>query len=240
MSEQAEKKIDKGFEARKLLKENNFGVLSTISIDVDGYPFGSVTPYCLSNNLEPMLLISNIAQHTKNIIRNPKVSLTVFGTDIKGDVQENGRVTYIGDAIKTENEEEKEKYSIYFPNSKGYFSFHDFSLYKIVLKRIRFIGGFGSIFWVDKDEFYLENPLLSVEKRIIEHMNNDHKDSIIKYCRVFKGLSVSDAYISGIDSEGFDVIADDKFLRFAFDEPVTDAGKARQVLVKMAGVEEVT
>jgi putative heme iron utilization protein len=228
---------DKGFASRKLLKENNNGVLATVSLDVPGYPFGSVTPYCLSEKLEPLLLISNIARHTKNIIANPKVSLTVF--DYKSnDVQANGRVTYIGDALKTDDASLNEKYQLYFPNSKGYFGFHDFSLYKIELKKIRYIGGFAKIFWLEKEEFVLENPLAAVEKRIIDHMNNDHSDSIIKYCRVFKGENVAAAAMIGIDSEGFDVLADNRLHRFSFDEPVTDAGIAREILVKMAKMPE--
>lgn len=228
---------DKGFESRKLLKENNFGVLSTISLDVPGYPFGSTVPYCLSEKLEPLLLISNIAMHTKNIQADSRVSLTVFEPNT-GDVQANGRVTYIGDAVKVDDELLNETYQLYFPASKEYFKFHDFSLYKIVLKKLRFIGGFAKIFWVEKEEFILKNPLAGVEKGIVEHMNNDHKDSIIKYCRIFKGEPVEDATMLGIDSEGFDVIGDKKFFRFSFDEPVTDSGKAREILVKMARMPE--
>jgi putative heme iron utilization protein len=229
--------IDKGFESRKLLKENNFGVLSTISLDVPGYPFGSTVPYCLSAKQEPLLLISNIAQHTKNILADARVSLTVFDPTT-GDVQANGRVTYIGDAVKVNDDLLNERYQLYFPTAKEYFKFHDFSLFKIDLKKLRYIGGFAKIFWVEKDEFILENPLAAVEKRIIDHMNNDHKDSIIKYCRVFKGENVIDATMLGIDQEGFDVEGDKKFFRFSFAEPVTDAAKAREVLVRMAQVPE--
>ncbi|MBC7474673.1 MAG: DUF2470 domain-containing protein [Candidatus Sericytochromatia bacterium] len=225
--------MDKSLEARKLFRENSYGVLSTISLDVEGYPFGSVTPYCLSNSLEPLLLISNIAQHTKNILANSKVSLTVFN-NANSDVQAGGRITYVGDAIKTDLEEDKTKYATYFPKSKEYFGFHDFSVFKIQFKRVRFIGGFGNIFWLDEKEFAIQNPLLSVSERIITHMNDDHHDSIIKYCRVLKNLSVEEAKIISIDSEGFDVLADNNFVRFNFDEPVNDAVKAREVFVKMS------
>jgi putative heme iron utilization protein len=239
MAEDIEKKImDKGFESRKLLKENNFGVLSTISLDVPGYPFGSIVPYCLSGDLEPLMLISNIAQHTKNILADPKVSLTVFNPN-SGDVQANGRVTYIGDALKVDDNQLIDKYKLYFPAAAEYFKFHDFSLFKIEFKKLRFIGGFGSIFWLEKEGFLLQNPLADVEKRIVGHMNDDHKESIIKYCRVIKSKKVENALMLGIDSEGFDVLGDNQFFRFSFDEPVTDAGKAREVLVKMARMPEI-
>jgi len=71
--------------ARELLLQESFGVLSTISIDVSGYPFGSVTPYCVDRNCQPIVYISTIAQHTKNIIANPKVSLTVVEPNAESD-----------------------------------------------------------------------------------------------------------------------------------------------------------
>lgn len=224
---------DKIFETRKLLNELNSGVLSTISIDIEGYPFGSVVPYCLNDKREPLILISTIAQHTKNIIADSKVSLTVFNTE-NSDVQESSRVTYLGNAILTECEQDKEKYSLHFPNSKKYFNFHDFKLFKIELKRIRFIGGFGSIHWVEGSEYSVEDSLKSVNERIINHMNNDHSDSIIHYIKKYKNADVNKAIMLNIDEEGFYVLADEKVYRISFDEPVRDAGKAREVLVKMA------
>lgn len=231
------KKLDKGFESRKLIRENNFGILSTISVDVEAYPFGSFTPYCLSDKLEPLFLLSNIAQHSKNIRENPKVSLTVFNPNSE-DIQNSPRLTYIGDMKMIENDDYNERYLRYFPASKSYFEFHDFKLYRIELKRIRYIGGFGSIFWVEKEDYFQENQLAGVEKRIITHMNEDHQDSIIKYCRVFKKYNADSPKIAGIDPEGFDVVDANKYFRFLFDEPVNDANKAREVLVKMARINE--
>lgn len=226
---------DKGFETRKFIKSLNSGVLSTISVELEGYPFGSVVPFCLSENLEPIILISNIAQHTKNINQNSKVSLTIFDNSKSGDIQANARVTYIGNAISDNSESLKNKYEKFFPQSKKYFEFHDFSIYKIILKKIRFIDGFGKIFWLTPEEFIIENPLKKVEDRIISHMNKDHNDSIIKYCKFYKNVDVTNAEIIGIDSEGFDVIYDNSnLLRFTFDENISNLEQAREILVKMA------
>src|SRR5205085_2232453 len=88
---------DHALTARRLLNHQSMGVLSTHSVDVEGYPFGSIVPYVLDYNGLPTLLISDIAQHTRNIKRNNKVSLTVFdqGAD---DPQASSRLTWIGDA----------------------------------------------------------------------------------------------------------------------------------------------
>lgn len=225
---------DKAFEARKFIKSFNSGVLSTISLDVEGYPFGSVVPYCLSEKVEPVILISNIAQHTKNINANSKVSITIFDKN-QGDVQANTRITYIGDAIQDNDPYLKDKYINSVNDSIKYFEFHDFSIYKIVLKKVRFINGFGKIYWVNPEDFILENPLKNVENRIINHMNSDHLDSLIKYCKFYKNIETNDVKMIGIDSEGFDVLSN-KFdlIRFTFENPISDAGQARDILVKMA------
>jgi len=86
--------------ARQLLLHESFGVLSTISVDVPGYPFGSVTPYCVDQDCQPIVYISTIAQHTKNILADSRVSLTVIESDDESDdVQARGRVTYIAKAV---------------------------------------------------------------------------------------------------------------------------------------------
>ncbi len=83
-------------QARDLLNSEYQGILCTHSLEVEGYPFGSVVPYCLGADGQPIILISTIAQHTKNISVNNKVSLisTESGSD---DAQTVGRITYLGD-----------------------------------------------------------------------------------------------------------------------------------------------
>ena len=84
--------MDNFHAARQLFLQESFGVLSTISVDLPGYPFGSVTPYCADEQGRPVLYISHIAQHTRNILADSRVSLTVFEmTRGVTDVQAQGR-----------------------------------------------------------------------------------------------------------------------------------------------------
>src|SRR6478752_4339347 len=92
--------------ARQLLLQESFGVLSTISVDVPGYPFGSVTPYCVDRDCRPIVYISTIAQHTRNILANSKVSLTVVEANSDSDdVQARGRLTLLADARPVNRDE---------------------------------------------------------------------------------------------------------------------------------------
>ena len=73
--------------ARALLRAEKDGILSTHSLDVPGYPFGSVTPYSLDKKGRPVILISDLAQHTKNIEANSKISLTITASSLSRDVR---------------------------------------------------------------------------------------------------------------------------------------------------------
>ncbi|WP_299492103.1 pyridoxamine 5'-phosphate oxidase family protein [Acaryochloris sp. IP29b_bin.137] len=144
---------------KKLIEQQNFGVLSTMSVDVEGFPFGSVTPYSLTENYNPLIFISNLAQHTKNITKDNRVSLIVLENlqDGTEDPQKHGRASILGRAtpLETTGAENDAKYQRYFqrfPEAEGYQNTHGFQLYEITPVRIRFIGGFGKIFWLEPQQ----------------------------------------------------------------------------------------
>ncbi len=144
---------------RTLLENQNFGVLSTYSVDVEGFPFGSVTPYSLSDTYNPLIYISNIAQHTKNILNDNRVALTILEPSQAAyqNPQKHGRVTVMGKAMAVTDSEESssellQKYFQRFPESESYKYAHGFQLFRIDPVRIRYIGGFGKIFWLEPNQ----------------------------------------------------------------------------------------
>lgn len=223
-------------EARRLLRQQQHGVLSTLSKKLDGYPFGSVTPFVLDHQARPVILISTLAEHTKNIEADPRVSLLAH--DPSTDIQANARVTVVGNCARMEDQTAlRARYLRYFPGAADYFATHDFFFYRIEPAHIRFIGGFGAIHWVEVSHFVTpDNQLASQEDAIIAHMNTDHQHNLVAYCRHFHGLNTSSAHMLGIDTEGFDVRADTQLLRFDFSQPVLDAQDARRALAAMAEV----
>ena len=226
---------DQALVARRLLNHQSVGVLSTHSIDVEGYPFGSISPYALNYEGEPIILISDIAQHTRNIKQNPKVSLTVFDQHAD-DPQAGSRLTWIGDAesIDSSDAESRHRYLRYFPSAESYFEAHDFSFYRISLRRARFIGGFGQIYWIEPGTMLLTNPFRETERNIIEHMNHDHHKALVHYAGVLGAREVDSISMTGIDSEGFDMLADKRKLRMDFDSAIFTVEDARATLVKLA------
>jgi putative heme iron utilization protein len=227
--------LNKRHAARHLLLQESFGVLSTISVDVPGYPFGSVAPYCVDQDCQPIVYISTIAQHTRNVIANSKVSLTVVeGNSESDDVQARGRLTLLADArpVDPAETEVRNRYFRYFPSAISYDDTHDFSFFRLMLVRARFIGGFGQIYWLAPEDLRLRNPFSSQEEAsIVRHVNKDHAAALL---HIAGSNGAEPVTMTGIDAEGFDAIQSGKKRRFAFGSTIHTMEEARQMLVSMS------
>ncbi len=213
-------------------------VLSTLSVDVKGYPFGSVVPYCADRSGQPVILISDIAQHTKNIVADPRVSLICLDNSAD-DQQASGRVTLLADAIKISADDNDSvwRYYSYFPHSRDYHKTHGFDFYRLEIKKIRFIGGFGRIHWLEAEQFVRANPFkLEEEQGIVSHMNEDHADAIRHYCATSEIATSHEKSpeMVGIDAEGIHIKVGKAIHRLTFEQPVKNGGEARKALVDMA------
>ena len=229
--------MNNAIEARKMLRAHRYGVLSTISKKLDGYPFGSITPYLVDHDGSLIILISTLAEHTKNIQQDGRVSLISHNQN-DPQIQTQGRVTLIGDAKLASNQEQiGQRYMRYFLEAQAYLGMHDFSFYRIHGTAIRYIAGFGGIHWVDMEQYALQPyPLIEQEEDVVAHMNADHQETMRRYCQHYRQYEALDVAMIGIDCDGFDVRADNNVMRFDFTQPITDAQQARIALVEMARV----
>ena len=219
------------FNAKTLVRQQHSGVLSTHSVSVEGYPFGSIVPYFMTAEGSLIIYISDIAQHTRNIKQNAKVSMTIFDA-LEDDSQASGRVTVLGDAQLVSSVELMAQYLALFPQAARYQQTHDFNLYEIVPKRVRFIAGFGDIFWINQDHWAVEaKEWQQVSHGIIKHMNEDHQEAmalIIEH--QFKRKTEALAMIS-VFQEGAHLRADAVTYYLSFSEPCINAQQVRQQLV---------
>ena len=222
-------------EARQLLRTHRYGALCTLSKKFDGHPFGSIAPYLVDHDGSLLILISTLAEHTKNIQHDPRVSL-ITHDQTSPHIQTQGRVTVVGSAhLVADKEQAGKRYLRYFPEAETFFAMHDFSFYRIVPKALRYIGGFGRIHWVTADNYIVQPyPLIEQEESVLAHMNADHRDTMRRYCHHFRQTETPDAMMLGIDCDGFDVRAGEQVVRFDFAEEVVDAQQAREALVRIA------
>ncbi len=223
-------------EAQELLAAQSFAALSTLSQDLENYPFGSLVPYCLNHSGEPLLLISDIAQHTKNILKNSHVSLMAFAQN-NPDIQANARLSYLGDAEKTQEPGDYERYYRYFPDAKDYHKTHNFQLFRVRCERSRYIGGFGKIFWVHAKDLVKPNPFSPQEELgILQHMNADHREALAQYCLRYKKIitTIEQVQMTGIDATAMDLLVGKyQKVRIPFPSPISNSAEARKTLVAM-------
>lgn len=226
-----------GSDARRFVRGQSAGVLSTLSQRVEGFPFGSVAPFVTDHSGCPVILISTLAEHTKNLAADPRCSLIV--QPYSPDMQVTGRVTVLGNAARLEDKDALgPRYLRFHPQAEAYLGMHDFQFWRIEPVRVRWIGGFGRIHWVEPQDYVLPaSPLAQQEDDILAHMNADHAHNLVAYCRHVHGVAVQDGTpleMIGIDPDGFDVRLQERVLRFEFPSPVHDAGAARAALVALA------
>ena len=222
--------------ASEFLRAGRYGVLATQSRSLPGYPFGSITPYVLSAAGEPVIYISTLAEHTKNIGADPRVSLTVFDPADAADPQAGARLTWLADAralTPGAAQAIAARYYRFFPAAAAYAGTHDFSFYALRPVRLRYIGGFGKIGWIEPQQIDLTNPLADAEAGIVEHMNNDHADALRAYCRHFFGRDPQQATLVSADPDGVDLLADGVALRLPFAARAEGVDAVRQQLIAL-------
>lgn len=175
--------------------------LATQSLQMPGYPYATVVPNVLDEQHRPILLISALAEHTKNLLANPKVSISVNESGI-ANVQDSRRLTLIGDVEQFDASEElKARYLRYQPAAEQYLML-DFMFFRIVPKRIRYIGGVGRMGWIESEELD-SAPFLSLteEAAWLDEAN---------------AVAPSNIRLLGIDPYGIDYLADGLRDRAAF------------------------
>ena len=222
--------------AAVLLRESNEGVLSTISKKFEGYPFGSFTTFTTDRNRTVIIYASGLAQHTKNLVQNSKASLTIYNLKKNGDQQDSQRLTLLGDLVLADNQDDcKERFSLFLPHSVNYHKMHDFSFYKLLINQARWIGGFGQIAWLKPEQWVDSEPKwLEREKSIINHMNDDHSNSIISTLHAQLGIKDSKAEMVAINTDGYYVRSNNELMFIKFHKCCTNLKDFKDELVKQA------
>ncbi|WP_342386874.1 DUF2470 domain-containing protein [Ignatzschineria larvae DSM 13226] len=237
---QSYSKQDAAKDSQKQLLSNFNGVLATImrdTLDIGGYPLGSVVPFCLNERNEIVLLIADIAQHTKNVKENGKASLTLHNDD-QDNIQKGWRLTILGD-VEPATEEEisflARRYERFYPESTLYYKVHNFAFYLPKPKKARYINGFGEIHWVDYSTILA--PTIFDEKsesEMLDHMNADHHDALVLYLNTQTTVTKPEKVrMVQVDQYGFTVAHDEAFFRFTFEQEATSAMDVRKFLVEM-------
>ncbi|MDF0494154.1 HugZ family protein [Bradyrhizobium yuanmingense] len=225
--------------AKSLLRRSRQGALATLMA-------GSGDPYCSLVNLashpdgSPILLISRLAVHTKNVLADSRVSL-MLDERAAGDPLEGARIMLSGRAAEADSDKDllQRRYLSANPSAEGFVSFKDFSFFRIRPTGTHLVAGFGRIVDLKPEQFLTDltgaEDLLAAEASAVEHMNADHRDALNLYATKLLGAAEGDWRCTGCDPEGLDMQVGQATLRLDFPERVTDGTALRKMLVRLAG-----
>jgi heme iron utilization protein len=222
--------------AKKLLREARSGALATLMA-------GSGDPYCSLVNVAtapdgaPLLLISTLAVHTKNILSDARVSL-MLDERKEGDPLQGARVMLMGRAERTEDENVRRRYLVRQPEAEMFAGFGDFGFYQIALRGAHLVAGFGRIVDLSARDILTDvagaDAMLAAEPEVIEHMNADHAEATRLYATKLLGAPDGDWRCVGCDPDGLDLQNGRTGLRLPFPQRVTGPGPLRAVLKQLA------
>jgi len=222
--------------AKKLMREARSGALATLQA-------GSGDPYCSLVNVAtaadgaPLLLISRLAVHTKNILADARVSL-MLDERKEGDPLQGARVMLNGAAVVTMDEDARRRYLARQPEAEMFAGFGDFSFYEIKLRGSHLVAGFGRIVDLKPADLLTDltgaQSLLAAEPEVIEHMNQDHADTCRLYATRLLGAPEGAWRCVGCDPEGLDLQCERVGLRLPFPQRISEPGALRGTLKELA------
>jgi len=136
--------------AQALLEQQRQGVLATLSVRHAGWPFTSLAPFALGPRGEPLLALSDLAEHTRNLRADARASLFIHD----GGGQAGARLTLLGKLERLPSGDAeaaaRHRYVERHPESAAYFAeLADFHVYRLQVTAARFIAGFGDMGWLD-------------------------------------------------------------------------------------------
>lgn len=233
---------------RRLLRERPKAALSTTMAaggERDpGAPYVSLVTLASDHDASPILLLSGLSDHTRNLSADSRAALLLEETEGLANPQTGARVTIMGHIRRIEDEAMRERCRRRFlarhPAAALYAGFGDFAFFRMEVTRAHFVGGFARAVWIDDGAALLTPPgaaeaLASAEAAICEHMNSDHGDAVDLYATHLLGREGGGWRMAAIDADGCDLVRDEESVRLPFETPLTVAADARRMLVDLVG-----
>lgn len=229
-------------EIRTVLDQSTRGMLSTFSQKYDGYPSGSMVDFAFDANGSPILAVSSLAVHTKDLLANPKCSLLVArDPEDRTDLV----ITLHGDAVAVSEQDQAAVRTAYLAKHPNAFwvDFGDFQFMRIEPKVVRYVSGVATAL-LGSGEFSKEDyqqskvdPIAQFAKPVASHMNKDHAEDTKDIVQFSTSIPVDYAYMMDLDSLGFNVkagIQGNTFkLRVPFPRRAEDRKDVKTLIVEM-------
>ena len=227
--------------ARALIRSSDRASLATVAragAPGAGGPYASLVLFACDHDASPILLISRLADHTRNLEADPRAALLFDGTAGLASPLTGARATVIGRAQRSAEPRHRARFLARHFDAATYAGFADFAVWRVNIEHVHLVAGFGRIHWLAGREVAFEAgasaALARHETAIVAHMNADHVAALQLYAAKLLGRGGEGWTMTGIDPEGIDLRRAGEVARLSFDAPVNDPETARAELARLA------
>lgn len=220
--------------ARGLMRSCERAALATSLL---GAPYVSLVLHAADLDASPILLLSDLAQHARNIAFDPRVSLLLDGTADHADRLDGPRLTLLGRAEAVNDPRLLARFTARHPSSTLYAGFADFRIYRMIVERGHLVAGFGRIEWIDRTELLFTadtHALADTEPDIVTNMNESYSAALDLCAHKLRGRAETGWRITNLDPEGLDLRSGNATARFEFPAAAVTPEAVRAALIRLA------
>jgi heme oxygenase (biliverdin-IX-beta and delta-forming) len=226
-----------GAAARRLIRGTQTAHFGTLMAET-GHPYVSLVNVATDPVGTPILLLSALAWHTKNIERDRRASTLFVAARPAGqeDALQGLRVTVLGAMVRAPASERR-RFLAQHPQAADYCDFADFGFWRLEPEQVHAVAGFGRIMTFAADEVFEPQraaAIAAIEEEALDHMNRDHGDAVQLYATALAGRARGGWRMAALDEDGFTLVDGAQSARIAFDRPVRNAAELRATLAEMA------
>lgn len=223
--------------ARSLVRSARRASLATIDAGT-GQPYVSLVAVATAPDGAPLLLVSDLARHTRNLKADPRASLLCAEVGA-GDPLSHPRVTLFGACDGVDKDAFRARWLARQPDSAMYYDFEDFHMLRLAPAGAHLVAGFGRIVDLDWERLGTETSgadgLFEAEAGIVEHMNEDHADATRLYATALLGAPDGEWRFEGCDPLGCEIGLGGEARYLPFPSRAGTAGEVRKALVALVG-----
>lgn len=221
--------------AKALIRTARRGSLATLDVEGGG-PYASLVGIASDFAGAPLLLLSRLARHTRNLATDSRASV-LLASEGATDPLADPRVSIQGRLVRTEDPADRRRYLARHPEAVGYAGFADFGFFRLDVLGAHLVAGFGRIVDLAPAALLADiagaEQLLEAEPGIAEHMNDDHADAVELYATKLLGAGQGAWTFVGCDPDGCEIALDGKVLRLPFPRRATSSTDVRMHLVDL-------
>lgn len=209
-----------GSETRGLLRRARSAALATSLVDdpgggdasdgaPGGWPYASLVTVACDVDASPILLLSDLSDHTRNLAGDDRASLLIEAASSRANPQTGPRVSLLGRIVRSADERHRRRFLARHPSAALYAGFADFNVYRMSVERAHFVGGFGRATWLAAGDVLLDakvaESIAEAEPAALALMQGERAEALARAAQRLLARPGEGWRAFAVDPEGCDV-----------------------------------